>query len=1050
MQCGEHGSCIEGDQGAICECEDGYGGSSCERCAEGLQDNDGDGKCTADCSTAGLECTNATCDDSTGVPGCVCLEGHTGANCEACADGYQDNDDDGVCQPTCETAYPYCGHGKCDDVGGAPLCVCSPTWGGDHCDACADGFQDNDQDGKCESDCATALLTCEHGMCDDTEGEAVCVCDVAYGGEDCSTCGWGYQDNDGDGLCTASCAKAALDCGHGTCRDALGEPACACDDGYQGTACEACQPTHQDNDQDGVCNPSCATLGYECSGVGTCSDVTGVATCSCPVGLYDDGAGNCITAAGFWCVSALELDVWGGGVTGTTTGAGNEHVSSCQFNTGEEVIYTFSVVDPLRLRFHLTGFDSVLYVRTACDAPSTEVACSDDEGPASTAWLEHEFAPGQYYLFVDSFGSEGGEYDLDIDVLCGVGGLYDASAGTCVDDPCEPNPCVGSHASQCDVDLPDAYTCVCDAGWVEGATPGVCEPDPSYDGEGCNDAVTVIPGTGSLTGSTSSVSNDGEGTCGGAGPDRVYTFSIAERMRASFKMTGYDTVLYVRKKCGEFGSQLGCSDDGSGTAAELSVILEPGTYYLFADSAGGSGGNYTLDYEFRPDPCGGDPCPGLPVCMAASDWSAHECVCPTGSLPLGADCVDDPCDPNPCAGGTDHRTKCTPELATAQYTCTCSVGYLEDAGVCVADPAAAEWSFLVFVNADNNLESYGYDDIDEMGAAGSTTSVHVAALFDTAYQDGGDARKITVTQGGYVVEENLGEVDMGDWNTLAEYGVWALNRYPARHYALVLWDHGDGWRQMPTTPPLAFKAFSNDDHGNGNGISVSNGDYAQALGAITDVLGDKLDLVGFDACLMGMWEVAEATAPFAHVLVASEETEPGAGWPYDDFMVPLIQTPETSAIELGSAIVDAYHDESSSNSTLAAVDLDSMADLRTAMSALADGLRTNPGLYASVESNRKSTQTFSYDDYRDLMDFAQRMQAMPGAPAEVVDAATALVGQLETTIIHARAQSSHPRANGMSIYFPKRGGGMDGAYRGEGAVWSVNTTWDDFLESFTQ
>ena len=85
------------------------------------------------------------------------------------------------------------------------------------------------------------------------------------------------------------------------------------------------------------------------------------------------------------------------------------------------------------------------------------------------------------------------------------------------------------------------------------------------------------------------------------------------------------------------------------------------------------------------------------------------------------------------------------------------MGYIEESGGdCVPDPAAADWSFLVFLNADNNLESYGYDDVSEMGAAGSTTSVHIAALFDTYSQDNGDARKIAVTQGGYVVEENLG------------------------------------------------------------------------------------------------------------------------------------------------------------------------------------------------------------------------------------------------------------------------------------------------------
>jgi len=861
----------------------------------------------------------------------------------------------------------------------------------------------------------------------------------------------GYQDYDGNGTCLPKCNHVALSCGHGSCVDDTGVPACDCDPGYKGSACDQCAADFQDHDSDGECRPACSTPGYDCSGVGTCSDASGEAVCSCPADLYDDGKGHCVDAAGFWCNGAVELDLFGGAVTGTTEGAGDEHDAECQPHTGEDFIYTFSLSEARRLRFHLTGFDSVLYIRSACDDDETEVACSDDGGPAATARLEQNFDPGQYFLFVDGYGSEGGEFALDVDVLCGPGQLYDASQDLCIDDPCEPNSCVAPHASQCHVDPAGAYECTCDPGFVVGASPGTCEPDPAIEGLGCEDALPLDVGSGTLSGSTAGASSQMEGTCGGDGPERVYTFSITERMRATFEMPGYDTVLYVRRKCDKYGTQLGCSDDVDTMAAELSTVLEPGTYFLFADSAESSGGSYTLSYEFRTDPCTPDPCPGLPACVTSQDWTAYECVCPAGSLPYGTDCMDDPCEPNPCAGNTEHRTRCSPDLPNA-HACECSVGYLEDTGgACVPDPAAADWSFLVFMNADNNLEDDGYDDLAEMGVAGSTASVHVAALFDTYSQDGGDGRKVTVTQGGYVVEENLGEVDMGDWNTLAEYGMWAVNAYPARHYALVLWNHGDGWRHRPAEPPLSFKVFSTDDHGSGDGISISNGDYARAMGAITDELGDKLDLVGFDACLMGMWEVAEASAPFARALVASEETEPLSGWPYDDFLVPLTQDPDTDALELGTWIVDAYHDDKSANSTLSVVDLETMGALRTAMSNFADAMRSNPGLYASLESRRKSTQSFSwYDAYRDLKDFAGRVESMSGAPAEVTDAAAALVAQLDVTILHSLAQSSHGAATGMSIYFPGKGDGMSSAYRGEGAVWSVNTSWDEFLESFAQ
>ena len=48
-----------------------------------------------------------------------------------------------------------------------------------------------------------------------------------------------------------------------------------------------------------------------------------------------------------------------------------------------------------------------------------------------------------------------------------------------------------------------------------------------------------------------------------------------------------------------------------------------------------------------------------------------------------------------------------------------------------------------------------------------------------------------------------------------------------------------------------------------------------ALSQIKDVLGQKIDLVGMDACLMAMVEVAYEIKDYVNILVASQETEPG-------------------------------------------------------------------------------------------------------------------------------------------------------------------------------
>jgi hypothetical protein len=525
-------------------------------------------------------------------------------------------------------------------------------------------------------------------------------------------------------------------------------------------------------------------------------------------------------------------------------------------------------------------------------------------------------------------------------------------------------------------------------------------------------------------------------------------------MRAEMTVSGYDSVLLVYSVCDDPGSLVACDDDsGPGYGSSLVKILDPGTYYVWVDSYSG-GDVYDLDYSFRTDPCAGDPCPGTPECIASGDWTSYTCECPDGYLPWEDDCVLNPCIPNPCTE-IEHKNKCVPELPV-DYRCECNVGYIDDGlGGCMEDPDANEWAFIVFLNGDNNLGGYGLDqdDIDEMGQAGSTPYVHIVALWDK-YGDGGEnqARKVYVIENDYEVLEEVGEINMSDWQTMRDFGIWAVETYPARHYAFVAWDHGGGWFKGPKHP--LFRGFSNDDYpGPGGGdseILISNGDYAAALEGITMALGDKLDIVGHDECLMGMWEVAEATAPYAHYLVASEETEPGRGWAYHGFLVPLIETWTMSALELGQHICDSYHDEASDDVTLSVIDLDTMDALADEMTNFADTLMANPDLYGSVNSVRNATQSFAIGDNRDLKDFALGIAAMSGAPQELIDAANALIAQLDISIAYNRNQGGYSDAHGMAIYLPDRNSSVNPDYTDSGAVWSQRTTWDEFLQDFTQ
>ena len=93
--------------------------------------------------------------------------------------------------------------------------------------------------------------------------------------------------------------------------------------------------------------------------------------------------------------------------------------------------------------------------------------------------------------------------------------------------------------------------------------------------------------------------------------------------------------------------------------------------------------------------------------------------------------------------------------------------------------------------------------------------------------------------------DDWGDTNMGDPAVLDGFGPPA-KLYPADHYALILSDHGGGW-----TGAVQDES-SNDD-------SLSLNEMVQALSRSGRLTG-PLEMLGFDACLMGTLEVAQAVA----------------------------------------------------------------------------------------------------------------------------------------------------------------------------------------------
>ena len=85
-------------------------------------------------------------------------------------------------------------------------------------------------------------------------------------------------------------------------------------------------------------------------------------------------------------------------------------------------------------------------------------------------------------------------------------------------------------------------------------------------------------------------------------------------------------------------------------------------------------------------------------------------------------------------------------------------------------------------------------------------------------------------------------------------------------------DHIRRERLLQLDPSAAASPY--DDR---SGDCLDNRELKRVLGTAHQLLGRKVDLVGMDACLMTMIEVAYQIRDHAKILVGSEEVEPGTG-----------------------------------------------------------------------------------------------------------------------------------------------------------------------------
>ena len=361
-----------------------------------------------------------------------------------------------------------------------------------------------------------------------------------------------------------------------------------------------------------------------------------------------------------------------------------------------------------------------------------------------------------------------------------------------------------------------------------------------------------------------------------------------------------------------------------------------------------------------------------------------------------------------------------------------------------------DWTVMIYLDADNNLESAGIDDINEMEMVGSSTDVNIVVQadripnYDISNNNWTTTRRYYITQDFDLVQINslligdLGELNMGDSQTLIDFGNWAVTNYPAKKYLLVIWNHGGGFRSTGLAKDIAW-----DDTSGGDKITMSELEYA--LSVISTQAGKNIDIVGMDACMMAMTEVAYQIKNYTDILVTSEESVPNDGWPYDTILSQLVSNPTMSPNQLATNIVDSYifSYTASDNVTHSAIDLSYINTLANQLSNLATAIISDTITPLNNYILASNSSQYYYDaDFIDLYDFCNKILIYSNNTNVQNIAVTIQQSLLNYTILRNGYIGSNVNGSrGLSIYFPYTY--YDTYYNN--TDFAQDTQWDEML-----
>ena len=393
----------------------------------------------------------------------------------------------------------------------------------------------------------------------------------------------------------------------------------------------------------------------------------------------------------------------------------------------------------------------------------------------------------------------------------------------------------------------------------------------------------------------------------------------------------------------------------------------------------------------------------------------------------------------------------------------------------------AKWTVMVYMAGDNNLDGAALQDIKEMARVGSTKDVNVLVQLDRL-EDKKTRRFLITKGGGYERDclETFGETNTGDPKVLEDFLTWSTERYPAERYFLILWNHGSGWwedaRSRATAPKSpgarslrtrsraslfhhstnatghsTHRSICYDDTSGGD--ALDNSELKNVLARACTAIGKKIDILGMDACLMTMVEIAWQLRGSVEILVGSEIEEPNDGWPYTGILSFLTAKPKSKthvvAKEVVKQYVASYRDQGETVTQSAINTVATEAIIRALIPLAAE-------LLSDLDKNRKLIKwawdhapKFYDDNYLDLYAFARKLRTKSKDRDRIREKADALItalkmGKTKSILCQGKLGKEVAGTKGISIYFPADY--INPAYRR--LDFAIDAQWAIFLERY--